>query len=214
MELPQIDENTSFAVLGLGKFGMSIARELSENGYHVLCCDKNPVLVHEISEVADNVVEADITDAAVLTHLGISNYDVVVVAFSNDFEAELLTTMIVKEMGVPFVMAKATGVRQKKILENVGADKVIMPEIEIGQRIAQKFMSNDPMEYIHRSDDYEIVEMGPKREWVGKSLAVLDLRKNNSLNILALIRDDQLVPSLSADTVIEAHDLIVALHII
>lgn len=214
MQLPQIDENSSFAILGLGKFGMSIARELCESGYHVLCCDKNAALVHEIADVATNAVEADINDPTVLASLGIGNFDVVIVAFSDDFEGELLTTMIAKELGAPFVLAKATGIRQKKILESIGADKVIMPETEMGLWVAKKMITNDPMDYIHYSDDYEIVEMDPKREWVGNTLSTLNLRKNNSLNVLALIRDEQLVPDISADTIIQAHDRIVALHII
>lgn len=212
MKNMNIDANTSFAVLGLGKFGMSIARELNENDYQVLCCDLNAHLVHEIAEEVANAVQADVTDASVLANLGIGNYDVVVVAFSSDFEAELLTTMILKEMGAPYVLAKATGLRQKKILENVGADMVVMPEIETGIRVAQKLMNNDPMEYILRSENYELLDMAAKPEWVGKSLDVLDLRKNYSMNVLAVIRGEDVVPDLSAGTVIRAHDKIVALY--
>lgn len=211
MDFPKIDENTSFAVLGLGKFGMTIAKELAKNDYHVLCCDKNPVLVHEVSDIVATAVEADTTEASVLVDLGISNYDVVVVAFSNDLEAELLTTMVLKEMGVPFVLAKATGLRQKKILENVGADLVIMPEVEMAEYIAQKIMNSDPLEYIHRSSSYEILEMSPKREWIGKSLTVLDLPKHNGINILILIRDEEVINP-NANTVIQAQDRILALH--
>jgi len=214
MKIPHIDKSTSFAVLGLGKFGMKIASELSENGYQVLCCDKDSTLVGEMAEIATEAVQADITESAVLAGLGIGNYDVVIVSFSDNFEAELITTMIVKEMGVPFVVAKANGVRQKKILEGVGADKVIMPEIEMGHWAAQKFMNNDLLEYINNSESYEVMEVSPKREWIGKSLAVLDLRKHNQLNILALIRDNQVVPNLSPEEVILKDDRIVALHTI
>ncbi|MFV0414415.1 MAG: potassium channel family protein [Oscillospiraceae bacterium] len=214
MDLPQIDKDTSFAVLGLGKFGMSIARELCENGYNVLCCDRNASFVNEIAEIATSVVQADVSEPNVLASLGMGNFDIVVIAFSDDFEAELLTTMIVKEMGVPFVLAKATGPRQKKILENVGADKVVMPETEMGQRVANNFITNDPMEFIHRSEHYDIVEMGPKRDWIGKSLEVLDLRKNESLNILTIIRDDTVLPNLTAKTIIEKNDRLIALQII
>lgn len=212
MGLPKINANTSFAILGLGKFGMSLAYELCQNNYNVLCCDKNPALVHEISELATSAVQADVTDPDVVNTLGLGNYDIVVVAFSNDFEAQLLITMIAKEKGASFVLAKATGIRQKKILETVGADLVVMPEIEIGQRVAQKLMTNDPMDYFHFSDDYDIIEIPPHRDWIGKSLLVLNLRKNHSLNVLALIREDEMVPDLSANAVIHAGDRIVALR--
>lgn len=212
MKKTDIDINTSFAVLGLGKFGMSIARELSENDYHVLCCDLKAHLVHEIAEQVTNAVQADVTDASVLANLGIGNYDVAIVGFSSDFESELLTTMILKEMGVPYVLAKATGLRQKKILENVGADMVVMPEIETGIRVAQKLINNDPMEIILSSKSYELLEMEPKPEWIGKSLSVLNLRREHSINVLAVIRDEEIIPDLSPDTTIKAHDKIVALY--
>ena len=120
--------------------------------------------------------------------------------------------MMAKELGVPFVLAKATGLRQKKILESVGADRVIMPEIEMGLKVAQYLMTADPMEYIHLSVHYEILEMSPKKEWIGKSLAVLNLSKNNNLNILTIIREGAVLPSLSADTIILAGDKMIALH--
>lgn len=213
MDFPKVDQNTSFAVLGLGKFGMTIAKELAKNDYHVLCCDKNPILVHEVSDLVTTAVEADTTEASVLSDLGISNFDVVVIAFSNDFEAELLTTMIVKEMGVPFVLAKATGLRQKKILENVGADMAIMPEVEMAEYIAQKLMSDDPLEYIHRSSHYEIVEMSPKKEWIGKSLAVLNLPKTNGINVLLIMRDEDPVNP-EAGTIFQPHDRVLVLQTI
>ena len=211
MNFPKIDTNTSFAVLGLGKFGMTVAKELAKNDYHILCCDKNPTLVHEVSDFVTTAVEADTTEAAVLNELGISNFDVVVIAFSNDFEAELLTTMIVKEMGVPFVLAKATGLRQKKILENVGADMVIMPEVEMAEHVAQKLMNDDPLEYIHRSSHYEIVEMSPKKEWIGKSLAVLNLPKTSGFNVLLIMRNEEPINP-DANTVMQAHDRVLVLH--
>ncbi len=214
MNFPKVDENTSFAVLGLGKFGMTVAKALSKNDSQLLCCDKSSALVHEASEFATTAVEADTSDPAVLSDLGISNYDIVIVAFSDDFEAELLTTMIVKEMGTPFVLAKASGPRQKKILENVGADIVIMPEVEMAERVTHKLLNQDPLDYLHRSDDFEILEMSPKKEWIGKSLAVLDLPKNHGINILTIMRDDQVLLHFTANTVIEGHDRMLALKTI
>lgn len=207
-----ITNETSFAVLGLGQFGMTIAEELCENDYHVLCCDKNPKPVHKISSVATNAVQADISDLSVLDSLGIENYDVVIIGFSEDFETELLTTMVLKEKKVPFILAKASGVRQKKILQNVGANRVVMPDVEMGHHIVQKFMINDPMEYIYLSNHYEVIEIAPHKDWIGKSLRVLDLRKNNDINVLAIIRNEKPLDALSPSTIIQEKDTLVALQ--
>lgn len=207
-----ITQETSFAVLGLGQFGMTIAQELCENDYHVLCCDKDPTPIHEIATIATNAVQADISDTSVLNSLGIENYDVVIIGFSKDFETELLTTMILKEKKVPFILAKARGIRQKKILQSLGANRVVMPDIEIGHSIVQKFMMNDPMEYIYLSNHYEIIEIAPRKEWIGKNLRVLDLRKNDDINVLAIIRDGKPLDALSPSTTIQSHDTLVALQ--
>ncbi|MFV0527219.1 MAG: potassium channel family protein [Lachnospiraceae bacterium] len=212
MELPQINKNTSIAVLGLGKFGMSVARTLCENGYRVLCCDKNAILVQEISDIATHAMQLDTTEPTILNSLGIGNYDIVIVAFSEDFEAELLTTMMAKEMGVPFIVAKATGLRQKKVLENIGTDLVVMPEVEMGRWFVNKLMNNDPMDYIHHSDHYEIVEIKAKKEWIGKNLDTLDLRNLHKLNVLTIIRNGNVIEGISQATVILDDDLIIAVH--
>lgn len=207
----KIDKNTSIAILGLGKFGMSIAKELCKKEYDVFCCDRSINLVHEAAAFARNVVQADASDPTVLEQLGIGNFDVVVICFSHVFEEELLAVMISKEKQVPFVIAKATGFRQKKILENVGADLVILPEIEMGQRVVRRLLSNDPMEYIYHSEYFEILEIFPESHWVGKKLDILNLRQTEGINILALIRENIPVLSISPDTKLSQDDRLIVM---
>lgn len=214
MNKVKFDKNAQIAVLGLGKFGHSIATTLYENGLQVLCCDINPTLVQEATEYCTCAIEADVTDLSALTKLGLGNFDAVIVAFSRDFEAAVITCMIAKEMNIPFVMAKANGIRQKKILENIGVDRVVLPEMEMGERIAYQFITNDPMEYIHRSEEYEIMEMHPKNSWIGKTLQKLALRQAEGINILAIIRDGKVMAVLSAQTEIKESDNLIVLKML
>lgn len=214
MNKVKFDKDAQIAVLGLGKFGRSIATTLYENGLQVLCCDINSTLVQEATEYCTCAIEADVTDPSALTKLGLGNFDAVIVAFSRDFEAAVITCMIAKEMNIPFVMAKANGIRQKKILENIGVDRVVLPEMEMGERIAYQFITNDPMEYIHRSEEYEIMEMHPKNSWIGKTLQKLALRQAEGINILAIIRDGKVMAVLSAQTEIKENDNLIVLKML
>lgn len=206
-----VSRDTQFAILGLGKFGRSIAATLYENGFNVLCCDLRENIVHEAADFATHIVQADASDKAVLEKLGISNFDVVVISFSADFEAAAVTATILKEMNVPFIVAKANGIRQKQILESIGVDRVVLPEREMGERIAYGLITNDLMESIHRSDRYDIIEMKPLPEWIGKSLAKLRLRQTEMMNILMIIRNGEVLAALDAQTVLEKDDDLIVL---
>jgi trk system potassium uptake protein TrkA len=206
----QVDQNTQFAILGLGKFGASMAKTLYENGMSVLCCDVNEHLVQEAAAYSTYAYQADASDKAALEKIGIGNFDVVTIAFSDDFEAAAITATIVKEMGVPYILVKANGPRQKQILESIGVNRVILPEKEMGDRIAYEFITNDLMEYIHRSDQYAIMEMKPHPQWVGKSLLQLKLRQREGISIIAIIRDGTVMAVLDAQTkLLEGDNLVV-----
>ena len=114
-------------MLGLGRFGVSVVKTLSEYDVDVLACDKDPARLHEATPYATHVIQVDLNDEMALQQLGLGNFDVVILAMGEDFEASILTTMMAKEQGAPTVVAKARGLRQKKILEGVGADVVILP---------------------------------------------------------------------------------------
>ncbi len=207
----KVDQNTQFAVLGLGKFGRSMAYMLAENGHNVLCCDMDAHVVQEAAQFCTHAVQADASDKAVLEKLGIGNFDVVVIAFSADFEAAAVTATILKEMRVPHIMAKANGARQKLILESIGVDRVILPEKEMGERVAYGLITNGLMESIHSSDQYDIIEMKPLPHWVGKSLSKLRLRQTEGINIIAIIRNMEVIAVLDAKTELQAEDDLILL---
>lgn len=207
----KVDKYTQFAVLGLGKFGRSMAETLSYNGFDVFCCDINDNVVREVSQYATHVIQADASDKSVLERIGLRNFDIVIIAFSNDFEASVITSMIAKEMNVPYVMAKANGLRQKQILESVGVNRVILPEMEMGEKVTYELITNDLLGHIHRSDKFDIIEMKPQPDWVGKSLSKLRLRQTESINIIAIIRGSEIMAVIDPQMELEENDSLIVL---
>ena len=178
--------NKSYAVFGLGRYGIAVAKELVNNGADVLAVDIDEDIVN--SAVADIPFCrcADITDPEVIKQLGISNVDVVVVAMANNLEASVMSVILCKEAGVNMVIAKCSDEMQGKILCKVGADKVVYPENESGVRLAKNLLSAGMVDLIDLSDDISVIEIPVKEKWVGKTLIELDLRKKYAINIIAI----------------------------
>jgi trk system potassium uptake protein TrkA len=205
------DKNTQFAVLGLGKFGRSVASYLYENGYNVLCCEQNEEVVQDCAGCATHIVQADASDKAVLEKLGVGNFDVVIIAFGENFEDAAVTATILRELHVPYIMAKAGGPRQRLILKSIGVDRVVLPEKETGERVAHGLITNDLLETIHLSDKYDILEMRPEAGWVGKSLQKLRLRQTEGINIIAILREGEVLAVLDAETELRENDDLIVL---
>ncbi|MCT4543347.1 MAG: TrkA family potassium uptake protein [Vallitalea sp.] len=175
-----------FVVFGLGKFGKSVAQSLSKNGCEVLAIDKNEEVIQDIAPTVTHAVQADVTDQDALNALGVRNFDAAIIAISNDMQSSIMATILVKELGVPYVLAKAQNEIHKKVLEKVGADKVVFPEREIGVRIANNLISENFVDYIELSEDYSIVEVSILDEWIGKTLKELDMRAKYGMNVMAI----------------------------
>ena len=178
--------NKSYAVFGLGRYGIAVATELVNNGAEVLAVDIDENIVN--SAVADIPFCrcADITDPEVIKQLGISNVDVVVVAMANNLEASVMSVILCKEAGVKMVIAKCADEMQGKILCKVGADKVVYPENESGVRLAKNLLSAGMVDLIDLSEDISVIEIPVREKWVGKTLIELDLRKKYAINIIAI----------------------------
>ena len=178
--------NKSYAVFGLGRYGIAVAKELVNNGADVLAVDIDEDIVN--SAVADIPFCrcADITDPEVIKQLGISNVDVVVIAMANNLEASVMSVILCKEAGVKMVIAKCADEMQGKILCKVGADKVVYPESESGVRLAKNLLSAGMVDLIDLSEDISVIEIPVKEKWVGKTLVELDLRKKYAINIIAI----------------------------
>lgn len=170
--------NKSIAVIGLGRYGKSIATELYKNGADVLVIDGNPEIVNEIADSVTCAMSLDVCDMDALREAGISNMDAVVVAMADSLDSSIMCVMSAKELGVPKVIAKAKDEMMEKILRRVGADQVVFPEKESGIRLSHKLISEHLVDYFDLSDSTSLVEILPRAEWVGKNLRELNLRKN------------------------------------
>lgn len=196
--------NKSMAVLGLGRFGMSVAKELASMGAEVLAVDSSEERTISISDTVTCAVNADIRDASVMKSLGISNMDAVVVAMAHDLEASIVSVLLSKDLGVPYVVAKAKDEVMGNILKKIGADKVVYPEKETGERLAKTIMSSDFLDFLDLSETISLVEMLPKASWVGKTLKELDLRKHYHLNVIAIKKNDEIMAMIDPDEPLRA----------
>ena len=179
----------SYAVFGLGRYGRAVAKELVENGADVLAVDINDELVNAAIADIPYCKCADVTDIEVIRRLGISNMDVVIISMATNLEASVMATMLCKEVGVKTVIAKCSSEMNCKILNKVGADRVVFPESESGIRLAKNLLSSGFIDMIELSKDVSLVELEVKPEWEGKNLLELNLRKKYSINVVATIQD-------------------------
>lgn len=200
-----------FGVLGLGRFGMSVAKTLSKNGFDVIAVDSDPDNVQEASEFVTYAAMADITDEAALRGLGLANVDVAVVAVGGNLEAGVMSTLICKEMGIPYLVAKAKNDRQKKILDKLGADRVVFPEGEMGVRIANTLSYDGFVDFMELADEFAIAELSPFKDWIGKSLIDLNFRQAYGLNVVGIKSKGVFDVSPDVDRCFEKNDIIVVI---
>ena len=184
--------NKSYAVFGLGRYGLAVAKELVNNGVEVLAVDIDEAIVNSAIADIPFCKCADITDLEVIKQLGISNMDVVIIAMANNLEASVMAVMLCKEVGVNTVIVKCTNEVHKKILTKVGADKVVFPEYESGTRLAKNLLSSGFIDVIELSNDVSLIEIEVKPEWIDKTLIELNLRKKYSINVIAIRQGNNL----------------------
>jgi trk system potassium uptake protein len=178
-----------FAVIGLGRFGGSICRSLSEQGMEVLAIDTDEEKINIYSSVVTHAVVADGADEAALRSLGIRNFDHVIVAIGDNIQASILTTLILDELGVKHITVKAQNDYHEKVLNKIGAHKVVHPERDMGVRIAHNIVSKNVLDYLELSKDYSIVELIVGDKMNNKTLVELNIRAKYGVNIMAIKRD-------------------------
>ncbi|MGD6818375.1 potassium channel family protein [Metabacillus sp. 84] len=200
-----------FAVIGLGRFGGSICRALSEEGMEVMAIDSDEDRVNEFANIASHAVVGDTTDEAVLKSLGIRNFDHVIVAIGENIQASILTTLILKDLGVKNITVKAQNDYHEKVLAKIGADKIVHPERDMGRRIAHNIISNNVLDYLELSDEHSIVEIVADKKLAGNTLINLDIRANYGINIVAIKRSKDIIVSPQADETIELNDILIVI---
>ena len=201
----------SYIVIGLGRFGSHVARQLYSLGCEVLAMDVRAELVQQISNDVTHAVVGDAQDKEVLRALGVKDVDCAIIAIGDDLAASVLVTMNMKELGVPYVICKAHDATYRKVLEKLGADRVIIPEQEQAQRLAKSLSTPNVLDYIELSEGYGIIEMPAPEIWVGKDLRQLNVRAKLGVNILAIRRGGKMYVSPAADTTFQKDDILVVL---
>ncbi|WP_239772812.1 TrkA family potassium uptake protein [Mammaliicoccus sp. I-M36] len=200
-----------YVVIGLGRFGGSIVRELNALDMDVMAIDADEARVNEYSDIATHAVIADTTDEAVMKSLGIRNFDHVIVAIGENIQASTLTTLILKELGVKKVTAKAQNDYHAKILNKIGADTVVHPERDMGRRIAHNVASASVLDYLELSDEYSIVEIKAGERLAGNSILELDVRANFGINIISVKRGKDIIVAPDPNENIEYHDILIVI---
>lgn len=173
-------------LIGLGRYGQNIAVRLNEMRHHVMAVDKDEKRVNAILDIVTNAQIGDSTDREFLESLGVRNFDCVIIAIAGDFESSMITTVMVKELGAPNVISRASSEIQEQLLKNNGADVVIYPEKTVGIWTANRYVSEHVLDYFDLADGYSIYEISMPDSWVGKTLASMDIRSKYGINILAV----------------------------
>ena len=200
-----------FVVIGLGRFGSSVATTLAEKGYDVLAIDKKEELVEEISNVVTHSVQADATDEDALKSLGVNNFDIGIVSIGDNIHGNILATLILKELGVPNVVVKAQDSMHGKLLSKIGADKVVYPERDMGARVANNLISANVLDHIELAPGYNIAEVIASDNLIGRSLQELDLRQKFGVNVLAIKADNGINISPNASDLLNNGDVLVVM---
>ncbi|WP_337018695.1 TrkA family potassium uptake protein [Oceanobacillus massiliensis] len=198
-------------VIGLGRFGRSVCKQLHELGHEVLAIDKKEERVKLASNYSYYAVVANASDESVLKNYGVRNFDHAIIAIGDSIESSILCTLILKDMGVSNVWVKARDLHHQKILEKVGADRIIQPEKEMGVRIANQLDSGKLLDYIELSKDYSIVELIATKRLSGKSLIQLDIRAKYGCTILAIKQDETVNVSPMPEDIIAKGDVLVVM---
>jgi len=202
-------KSKQFIVIGLGKFGQSVAKTLFDMGYDVLAVDDDESIVQEIADSVTHAVAMDATDEYALRTLGIRNFDIAVVSIGTNIQSSIMVTLNLKEAGIKKVVAKATTDMHAKLLTKIGADRVILPEMDMGIRVAHNLVSANILDFIELSPDYSIVEVTAPSQWMGKDIKTLDVRAKYGINIMAIKSDDDINISPRATDEIREGDVLV-----
>lgn len=200
-----------YAVIGLGRFGTSVARHLAALGQEVLAIDANAERVRELDIPGVYAVQGNATKKSALQEAGVQNVQSVVIAIGENIESSILATMICKELGVPKIITKAVNSVHADVLEHIGVSRVVFPEEDMGARLARNMVSGLLIDYIDLGPNISIMEISVPQSFAGKSLAQLQLRRKLSISVLAIKRDEKVIASPHGEDVLHAGDLLVVL---
>lgn len=201
----------SFVVIGCGRFGSSVAKNLYNFGYDVLVIDKNLDVINDIADSVTQAIKLDVLDENALKSIGLNNYDVAIVSFASQMEASVIATILIKELGVPKIICKAKDELQGKVLTKIGADKIVYPERDMGEKLAYSLTSGNILDFIDLDPDYSIIEISILDNWIGKTITTLNLRNKYRINIIAIKRNNSINISPAGEDILLKDDILIIL---
>ena len=204
-------KNKTYAVFGLGRYGRAVARELVDNGREVIAIDDDQNIVNDAAAYLPICKCANVTDAEVISQLGIAEIDTVIICMAGNLEASVMAVTLCKEAGVKTVIAKCANEMHQKILLKVGADKVVFPENESGVRLAKNLLSSGFIDMISLSKDVSMIEIDVRDEWVGKNLIELNLRKKYGFNIVAIKKGGKVNVTINPEQVLDSETTLIVI---
>lgn len=200
-----------YLVLGLGRFGMSLARTLCDLGQEVLAVDEDETLVSAIAPYITQALQLNATDETALAELGVTNFDAAIVSIGQNTRDSILVCVLLKELGIPYLIAKANDDLHAKVLRKIGVDRVVFPERDMGARVARSILTPNVLDLMNLSDDYQIVEIRVPEKWISNSIIGVNVRRHYGLNILAIHRGGHFLVSPSPDLMFEAGDTLLVM---
>lgn len=198
-----------YIVIGAGRFGTSLAQSLLNAGQEVMVIDENEKIIQQLSETMDNVAIVSATDEIALKNIGLSNFDVAIVCIGSDLRASIMATLIAKDLGVPYVISKATDKIQADVLRKIGADRVVFPEHDMGVKLAKALTFDNLVDYIELDDTHAIFEITVPSYWIGRNLIDLRVRKKYNMNVVAIKRGERFQAPPDPNDKFEEGDIII-----
>ena len=199
-------EKEQILIIGLGKFGMSVAKELSKYDAEVMAVDESSELVDEVSKYVTHAAKIDAGDIEALKKLGIHTFDVAIIGIGDNLESSIMIALTLKELNVPYIIAKSRDEKHTRLLNMIGVDKVVQPEKDAGVRIAKSLMHKSIIDRVEFGKEYSVIEIETPDEWIGTALNRLNVRAKHGINIVCVEKKDGKVVIPAADYVIEERD--------
>jgi trk system potassium uptake protein len=203
------NKTKQFIVIGMGRFGTSVAKTLNALGHDVLAVDRVEVRIDEIADHVTHAVQVDALDESSLQALGVRNFDVAIVAIGEDIQSNILVSVMLKDLGVKYVVSKARNAMHGKVLERIGIDRVIYPERDMGVRVAHSLITANVLDLIELSTEYSIAEIKAPTDFLNKSLGELHIRANYKVSVIAIKKNELIIAAPGAEDIIHIDDILV-----
>ncbi len=198
----------SFAVIGMGRFGQSVVEELIRKDVDVLVIDKDPEVIAKMSKIATHAVTLDTTDALALKEVGISSVDHVIVAIGEQIQSSILTTLVLKDLGVKTITVKVQNEDHAKVVLKLGADEIVQPEQQSGKRLASKIVSDNVLDYIDLNESHSFIVVYVTEKIIDSTIINLDVRNKFNINVVAIRRNGNIIIPSAADVIEEKDQLL------